>query len=190
MSIWVFCACIGWMTLSLIYWWIALTKVWLSKARGRKMQLATAMGDVCVWGKSLVSNWLWKTLKWYIGKVLICVCVCVCVHYIVILTQWNMTKKNHFWIIFGLCDEIGIMWWKYLLLTKCWCDKLSEFLIYNTPVSPIWQLQYCFYLKKLRVRVHWSSKEVCSFLLFFPSINHATQNREPYLISQLGQALG
>lgn len=51
--------------------------------------------------------------------------------------------------MFGLCDVSGIMWWKYLLLTK-WCDKLNEFLIYNTPVSPIWQLQYCFYLKKIR----------------------------------------
>jgi len=97
--------------LSLIYWWIALTKVWLSKAR-KKNAISHSSEVMSVFGG--------KT--WYLAgyrkhwndtsvKVLICVCVCVCVHYIVILTQWDMTKKSNF------LDNVWVMWckWDYVM---------------------------------------------------------------------------
>lgn len=111
MSVWVFCRVLdGWPESDI--WWIALTKVWLSKAR-KKNAISHSNEVMPVFGG--------KT--WYLTgyrrhwndtsvKVRICVCVCVCAHYIVILTQWDMTKKSHF------LDTVWVMWWKWDYVMK------------------------------------------------------------------------
>lgn len=98
--------------LSLIYWWIALTKVWLSKAR-KKNAISHSNEVMSVFGGK-TWNLAGYRKHWNDTsvKVLICVCVCVCVHYIVILTQWDMTKKSNF------LDNVWVMWYKWDYVMK------------------------------------------------------------------------
>ena len=100
--------------LSLIYWWIALTKVWLSKARKKNAISHSNEGMSVSGGKTWYLAGYRKHWNDTLVKVLICVCVCVCVcvHYIVILTQWDMTKKSHF------LDNVWVIWWKWDCVMK------------------------------------------------------------------------
>lgn len=79
--------------LSLKYWWIALTKVWLSKAR-KKNAISHSNEVMSVFGGTnpylTVNRKRWNNT---ISK-RPDLCVCVCVYYIVILTQWDMTKMS------------------------------------------------------------------------------------------------